>query len=187
MATETRISNEAYERLALSDDDRKWELWNGYPREKPGGTYTQNSVAAEISFRVYSQLDCAAYCMRSNAGRLFLAPATYVVPDVFAFLRSYVTERLRGDDVLEVYERPVPLVVETWSQTYGDAYVVATLATYRERGDAEIWLVHPYDRTLTAWRRRPDGGYEETVFAEGIVHPIALPGVAIDLAALFDF
>lgn len=37
MAIETRISNAAYERLALDDSDRKWELWDGYPREKPGG------------------------------------------------------------------------------------------------------------------------------------------------------
>jgi len=33
--------------------------------------------------------------------------------------------------------------------------------------------------------RRPDGSYEEMVYREGIVHPVALSGVAIDLAALF--
>jgi Uma2 family endonuclease len=187
MATETSIGNAEYERLALSDDDRRWELWDGIPREKPGGTYAQNSIAAELGFLIFSQLDWKAYCGRSNNGRLFLSPATYLVPDFFVFPRSLVTERLRQDDVLEVYAQPVPLVAETWSQLYGDAYVAAKRAVYKQRGDAEIWLIHPYDRTLTAWRRRPDGGYEETVFTQGIVHPIALPSVAIDLALLFDF
>jgi hypothetical protein len=46
--------------------------------------------------------------------------------------------------------------------------------------------VHPYERTLTSWRRQPDGSYAETVHREGIVKPGALPGVAIDLEMLFN-
>jgi hypothetical protein len=38
MAIETRISNEAYERLALAEPDVKWELWDGVRREKPAMT-----------------------------------------------------------------------------------------------------------------------------------------------------
>src|SRR3712207_8267863 len=52
-----------------------------------------------------------------------------------------------------------------------------------ERGDLEIWRIHPYERTLTAWRRQPDGSYGEAVHTLGIIHPVALPNVAIDLAA----
>ena len=59
------------------------------------------------------------------------------------------------------------------------------LAVYQQRGDLEIWSIHPYERMLTAWRRLPDGSYEEAVFSEGVVNPVALPGVGIDLAALF--
>lgn len=133
-----------------------------------------------------SQLDWSVHHVRSNAGRLRLLDATYVVPDVFVFPLSFVTPRLRRDDVLEVYDQPVPLVAEIWSGLSGDAYVEAKLAVYKQRGDLEIWLIHPHERTLVAWRRQPDGSYEETVYREGIVRPIALPGVAIDLAALFD-
>jgi Uma2 family endonuclease len=59
------------------------------------------------------------------------------------------------------------------------------LPIYQQRGDREIWLIHPDERTLTAWRRPPDGSYEETVYREGSVSPVALPGVTIHLAALF--
>ena len=49
----------------------------------------------------------------------------------------------------------------------------------------EIWRLHPYDKTLTTWRRQRDGSYAETVYTGGQVHPVALPGVTIDLDALF--
>jgi hypothetical protein len=57
MAIATRINNEAYERLALDEPDRKWELWDGHPREKPGMTYPHNRVAAELGFTLRLQLE----------------------------------------------------------------------------------------------------------------------------------
>jgi hypothetical protein len=43
-----------------------------------------------------------------------------------------------------------------------------------------------YDHPLTAWRRQPDGSYAELHFDEGgTVQPVALPGVTINLDALF--
>ncbi len=53
------------------------------------------------------------------------------------------------------------------------------------RGDTEIWLIHPYERTLTAWRRQPDGTYAETVYRGGPVQPATLPDVTIGLDTLF--
>ena len=57
---------------------------------------------------------------------------------------------------------------------------------YERRGDLESRRTHPSEGTLIAWRRLPDGSYEKTIHSEGIVHPSALPAVAIDLAVLFD-
>jgi hypothetical protein len=53
------------------------------------------------------------------------------------------------------------------------------------RGDSEIWRLHPIERTLRGWRRRPDGGYDEFTASSGVIEPRALPGVRIDLDALF--
>ena len=85
-----------------------------------------------------------------------------------------------------IFSDPLPLVVEVWSPSTGDYDVDAKLPVYQQRGDLEIWRIHPYERTLTAWRRQPDGSYQETIHREGMVKPAALPGVAIDLGALFD-
>ena len=186
MAIETRIDNEAYERLALEAPDRKWELWDGHLREKPGMTFTHNDVAVELGFLLRMQLDRSEYRVRVDAGRVHRPEATYFIPDVFVFPLAYVTPRLRRDDVLEVYDRPLPLVVEVWSRSTGDYDIAAKLPTYHQRGDEEIWLVHPYERRLTAWRRQSDGAYSETVYRGGVVPVASLPGVAIDLDALLD-
>jgi Uma2 family endonuclease len=183
--TQTRISNEAYERLALSDPDRKWELWDGHLREKPGMTYAHNSLAARLTQMLGSQLDWSEYEVRTDAGHVHRPASTYVIPDVFVFPMSQVTPRLRQQDVLELYDQPLPLVVEVWSRTTGDYDVGEKLDVYKQRGDLEIWYFHPYKQELTAWRCQPDGSYEESVFTAGIINPVALPGVEIDLTALF--
>ena len=87
--------------------------------------------------------------------------------------------------VLEVYAGPLPLVVEVWSPSTGDYDVEEKFPEYQRRGDEEIWCIHPYERTLHDWWRQPDGTYAETVFTGGKVQPVALPGVTVDLDALF--
>ena len=62
--------------------------------------------------------------------------------------------------------------------------MAAKLPIYQQRGDLEIWFYHPYDRTLTARRKQPDGSYSEERYTGGIVPIHSLPGVTIDLDAL---
>jgi Uma2 family endonuclease len=119
MAIDTRISNEAYERLALVEPDRKWELWDGQLREKPGMTHAHNRVSIRLGHLLMLQLDMSEYEVRVDAGRVHRPGATYVIPDVYVFPVSYVTPSLRAGDALEVYERPLPLVVEVWSRSTG--------------------------------------------------------------------
>ena len=184
MAVETRISNAAYERLALAEPDRKWELWDGVPRQKPGMTAAHNYSAFELGYMLRSQRDPSLYQVRVEAGRVRRPESSYFIPDVFVVPTDYVAPlfELR---TLETYDQPLRLVVEVWSPTTGDYDITEKLATYQRRGDDEIWFHHPYERTLVAERRLPDGTYEATVYRGGVVRPAALPGVEIDLAALF--
>jgi Uma2 family endonuclease len=187
MAIETRISGETYERLALAEPDRKWELRDGLLREKPGMTAAHNSLEMLLGYMLMSQLDWSVFQVRVDAGRVRRPEATYFIPDVFVVPTALVAPLLKLQDVLEVYDQPLPLVVEVWSRSTGDYDVEEKLAVYQQRGggDLEIWRIQPYERTLTAWRRLPDGSYDETIHHEGVVRPTALPGVEIDLAALF--
>jgi Uma2 family endonuclease len=181
--TRTRISNEAYERLALSDSDRKWELWDGVLREKPGMSAAHNEVENELGFMLRSQLDRKTYRVRVDSGKARRPSATYFIPDVFVVSTAYVTPLL-DQRVLEVYEQPLPLIVEVWSPTTGDYDIAEKLAVYQQRGDLDIWYMHPNERTLTRWVRQADGSYVESLHREGVIRPVALPGVEIDLTVL---
>jgi Uma2 family endonuclease len=183
--TRTRISGEAYERLALAELDRKWELRNGVLREKPGMTAAHNQLGMQLGYMLMSQLDWAVFQVRVDSGRVRRPHETYFIPDVFVVPAALVAPLLDQQDVLEVYDQPLPLVVEIWSRSTGDYDVEEKLAVYQQRGDLEIWRIHPYERTLTAWRRQPDGAYAETIHRAGVVQPESLPGVAIDLETLF--
>jgi Uma2 family endonuclease len=186
MALDTRISNGVYERLALAQPDRKWELQDGRLREKPAMTFAHNSLEVRLGHLLMSQLDWDVYEARIDAGRVRRPGGTYFIPDLFLLPLAYVTPHLRRDDVLEVYDQPLPLVVEIWSRSTAEYDINEKLRLYQDRGDLEIWRIHPYERTLTAWRRQADGSYEESLVRDGMIEPQALPGVTIDLAALFD-
>jgi Uma2 family endonuclease len=185
MTIDTRISNEAYERLALTDSDHKWELCDGTLREKPLLTTAHNWLAERLGHLLYSQLDWSVYQVRSDKARVRRPRGTYFIPDVLVVPTTAVMSLLDRRDTLEVYDQPLPLVVEVWSPSTGDYDVDTKLPVYQQRGDLEIWSIHPYERTLTAWVRQPDGNFEATVHREGVVRPTALPNVAIDLDELF--
>lgn len=179
------ISAETYERVALEDVDGQWELDCGALRRKPGMTAAHNEVQSRLHIALGTQLDRRRFTVRSNSARLRLPSGAYYIPDVCVIPLALAVAARAQPLRLEAYAEPVPLVVEVWSPSTGEYDVEVKLEGYKQRGDLEIWRLHPYERTLTAWRRQPDGSYSETLFREGIVEPVALPGVRIDLAELF--
>jgi Uma2 family endonuclease len=111
----------------------------------------------------------------------------YRVPDVWVVPIEAVRRRQREHPTrLEIYEEPMPLVVEVWSPSTGDYDVEQKLREYQQRSDFEIWRIHPLEHTLIAWVRQPDGSYVETLHTGGSVWPAYLPGVVIELERLFD-
>ena len=87
---------------------------------KPGMTAAHNQLEMNLGFILMSQLDRSAYSVRIDAGRVHRPGATYYIPDVFVVPMALVTPLLDQQDVLEVYDQPLPLVVEVWSRSTGD-------------------------------------------------------------------
>jgi Uma2 family endonuclease len=114
-----------------------------------------------------------AHLLATYSPRLAIIPVAYQIP--------------HEDDphAIDAYADPLPLVVEVWSPSTGGYDLGTKLRGYQGRGDEEIWYLHPYERTLTVWRRQPDGSYDETVSTGGTVEPATLPGVAVELDELF--
>jgi Uma2 family endonuclease len=173
------VSEKSYREIALGDPGL--ELHRGRLREKPGMSVEHNDVSEIVTTMLRAQLDRNQYRVRENMGRLRRSADTYYVPDIMV-IPAALTRALREQPcALDAYAEPVPLVVEIWSPSTGAYDIREKLAAYQERGDRAIWFIHPYERTLTAWRRQPDGSYIESVFHKGVVLPALLPGVVIDL------
>jgi Uma2 family endonuclease len=67
----------------------------------------------------------------------------FYIPDVVVIPAAY--KRPYEDDprAFNAFAQPLPLVVEVWSPSTGDYDVSTKLRASRERGDAEIWFIHP--------------------------------------------
>jgi Uma2 family endonuclease len=181
------VSDATYEQVALEDPDSHWELHCGQLVEKPPVTAFHADVIDRLYARLRPQLPEADYAIRADTGRLRHGTGSYYQADLCVVPRSLVNRQKRErPQQLEVYDEPLPLVVEVWSPSTGSHDVVDKIPEYQARGDIEIWRLHPFERTLTAWRRRPDGTYTEETHRGGIITPIALPGVSIEVDTLFD-
>jgi Uma2 family endonuclease len=169
----------------LEETDGRCELYNGKLREKPSLSVGHNRVMRRLWSRLIAQLPEDDFDVLLNGGHTGLPNGDAYIPDVavvpIALIRAFDSPRR-----FELYRSPLPLVVEVWSPSTGNYDVDAKLPGYQRRGDAEIWRIHPFERTLMAWRRQPDGRYSESRYTTGVVRPVALPGVAIDLDDLLD-
>jgi Uma2 family endonuclease len=182
------VTYEEYEELALNEPEHFWELHDGRLVRKPDEIMTtaHNRIGDELGYQFHLQLDRSLYQVRTNNARARRRDRSAYIPDLLivpvALVRRNEVERPRR---LEAYEEPLPLVVEIWSPSTGRYDVDDKLPEYQRRGDREIWRIHPLERTLTAWRRQPDGTYVESVYTSGSIEPVALPGVRIDIDRLF--
>jgi Uma2 family endonuclease len=186
MAIVNCISEQEYRELALHDSDRLWELWDGVPREKPLMSMKHDNVSFLLGHLLQSQLDWQAFRVNVNGGKTRRSARTYYIPDVVVIPAAFQLPFEHDPQAFNAFAEPLPLVVEVWSPSTGHYDLATKLRGYRERGDAEIWFIQPYERTLTAWRRQPDGSYAEETHRGGLVSVAALPGVVVDLDALLD-
>lgn len=183
------VSEETYRRVALEDPEGRWELECGRLRQKPAMTTEHGYAERTLIVLLGRQLDLREYTIGGSA-RLrvspHLYPRIYYVPDVCVVPMAMLRRLRERAGTFEVYDDPVPFVAEVWSPSTGDYDIEAKLREYQRRSDAEIWRIHPYERTVTVWRRQPDGTYTETLYRTGTIRPVALPNVTIEVEALFD-
>jgi Uma2 family endonuclease len=184
MAVAQHMSEAAYLEFINSGVEGAWELHDGRLVEKPGMSWKHGGIVTELIATFRQQLDRTEYRVFTEL-RVRWPDATIFLPDFMVVPTSYGKD-IQDLPVLAIFSQPLPLVVEVWSPSTGDYDVNAKLPIYQQRGDQEIWRIHPYEKTLTRWVRQRDGSYQETVHRDGVVSPVALPGVSIDLDALFD-
>ena len=164
----------------------RWELWDGVPVEKPWMSIKHNDVAFYLGLALANQLNRRVYRVNVNGDRARHLAARLLHSGRHRHSRGLPTSLADDPRTLGVYAEPLPLVAEVWSPTTGHYDVGPSSRAIAERGDLEIWFIHPYERTLTAWRRQPEGSYTEELYRSGVVPVASLPGVTIDLDVLLD-
>jgi Uma2 family endonuclease len=184
MVVAQRMSEEAYRRFVLTERDGAWELHDGRLVEKPGVSFEHGEIAMLLGHLLLLQVDRTEYTVVSEL-RVSRPGSTVFMPDLMVVPAAYRREYGGRPGTLAIFPDPVPLVVEVWSASTGGYDLDTKIPVYQQRGDLEIWRIHPYERTLTRWVRQSDGSYREDVFRGGVVALVGLPGVTIDLDVLF--
>jgi Uma2 family endonuclease len=179
-----RLTEQDFEAFLLSGIEGHWELHDGILVEKPPMTWDHQVVMIELAYQLRQQLPKHSYRVQAES-RVRRPEATVLQPDVMVIPEHYGDEFRNQPGKLAIFSRPLPLVAEVWSVSTGEYDVMAKLPIYMQRGDEEIWIIHPYEKTVTSWRRQLDGTYSSSIHQEGVIRPVALPDVVIDVAELF--
>jgi Uma2 family endonuclease len=173
-----------FERWVLDHPGKTWELHRGQIREKPQMVLGHELAQDGLFYQLVAQLDSEEYRIRTGFGRVASSTSFYI-PDLFILPTAHLAAFAGQEATFHAYREPLPLVVEIWSPSTGSYDIDKKLPEYRARGDQEIWRLHPFERTVKAWRRRPDGEYDVVEFTGGIVELHAIPGIRVDLDGLF--
>ena len=178
------VSEATYRQLAVEDRESAWELVCGKLRQKPGMTLRHNSAGRVLAHVLQQQLPIDQFQVGYNSARLRLADGSHYIPDIVVIP---VSAQLPHEDEtgVEAYPEPMPLVVEVWSPSTGNYDAREKLEGYRRRGDAEVWLVDARERTVTAWKRGAEGSYSSRTYRREHLPVSSLPGVIVDMDAVF--
>jgi Uma2 family endonuclease len=129
IAQTEQMSEQAYREFALGDCGGRWELVDGYLREKPGMTVFHGDVMMRLVELLLRQIDRNAYLVRVQHARTRVSSETYV-PDVAVVPTPLVRALRENPNSLDSYADPLPLVVEIWSPSTGDYDIDAKLPGY---------------------------------------------------------
>lgn len=179
------VTEKTFEAVVLEDPEGRWELYRGRLREKPPMSFAHNYASRTLVVQLLRQLDLSCYQVLQNAGHVRTRRGDTFIPDVAIVPVGLMKPFRERPASLEIYDDPLPFIAEIWSPSTGGYDIDTKIPAYRERGDEEIWRLHPFEQTLSIWRRQPDGSYAERRQSTGMVQLHALPDVAIILDELF--
>lgn len=164
----------------LADEDSDWEYLDGrIVMHSPASERHENLfrflltlLSVYLDERPTAMVRGSRYPMRLDAR---WSPE----PDVVVVRRDK-RDRMRPMRL----EGPADLVIEIASESDPGLDVREKLPKYREAGIEEIWLLNPFDRTLTV-ERRESSGYAARTLTTGRVESTVIPGFWLDVSWLW--
>jgi Uma2 family endonuclease len=186
MSTSTRLIN--YEDSLTMPENRFEEIVHGESRIMPPPNERHADLIDELSDILRTQLDRREHRVTSAGAGLGIerVPLTYRIPDLMVFrteARRWDREQKAGNDP---YIWTVPeLIVECLSPSNRKGSIQELLADYARAEVPEIWLLDPKQPQFTSYRFESGVLKPSLAMKSGLVTPMLLPNVAVDLAALW--
>jgi Uma2 family endonuclease len=167
--------------LKLPEAEGIEEVVNGEIRKMPPNKILHADTVENLADLLKASVDRRTIQVRVSTFGLVIRrdPLTTRVPDIAVFVRSNVVEQ-------DGYIHSAPeLVVEVLSPANTRAEREDKLKDYESLGVPEVWVVSPEARSVEVLSLK--GGRLSTIalLREGQLKPAHLPGVAVDVAAIW--
>ena len=186
MSTSTKLIN--YEDSLTMPENRFEEIVHGESRIMPPPNPKHVDLIDELLSILLTQIDRREYRVTSSGAGLGVEriPLTYRIPDLMVF-RADAYRRDRAETAgSDPYIWTVPdLVVECLSPSNRKGSVQQLLADYARIGVPEVWLLDPKLPQFTSYRYESDALKQWLAAENGLVTPLRLPNVTVDLAELW--
>lgn len=170
-----------YEDLCqMPDDGNRYEVIDGELFVSPSPNKKHQRLSPRLYRILYKQ-------EQAGLGEAYYAPVDVrvhlngiVQPDLLFLLR----DRLAIYDPGGIVEGSPDLVVEILTLSNRSVDLSHKARLYAQGGVPEYWVADPDAETLTIFVLR-DGRYQPVPIVNGAVRSVVLPGLAVDVAALF--
>jgi len=181
MATQTRTWTVAeLDELHQDQPGDRHEIIDGDVFVTPSPVPFHQSVSIEFSSELREVV------RRGHLGRIYTAPIDVqfserdrAVPDI-----AFVSRECLGIVGPVRIDGAPDLIVEILSPSTRRRDATTKRALYERYGVREYWLIDPIARTVTVYVLR-GGRYELLPHFDGVLRSVVLPGLAIEVAAVF--
>jgi Uma2 family endonuclease len=167
--------------LKLPEAEGIEEVVNGEIRKMPPNKWNHALAVEQLAQLLRAQVDPQMVLVVTTVFGLVIRqePLTTRVPDLAVFNASGIVEQ-------DGYIHSAPeLIVEVLSPANTRAERAEKLKDYESLGVPEIWVVSPEARTVEVLSLKNGRLSTTALLREGQLNPTHLPGVSVDIAAVW--
>jgi len=186
MGTPTKLIS--YEDSLTMPENRFEEIVHGESRIMPPATSFHAFLLLKLARILEPQLDARDYAVLPTGAGLGIErnPLTYRIPDLSVYRMEALRKGQEFSGEADPYIWAVPeLIVECLSPANRKGAVKELLADYARIEAPEVWLLDPKPPRFSSYHYESGEMRHGQSLASGIVTPLLLPGVAVDVAELW--
>ena len=167
--------------LKLPEAEGSEEVVNGEIRKMPPNKWNHARAVEQLALLLRAQVDPQRIFVVTTVFGLVIRqePLTTRVPDLAVFYANRIVEQ-------DGYIHSAPeLIVEVLSPANTRAERAEKLKDYEIRGVPDVWVVSPEARTVEVLSLKDARFSATALLREGQLKPSQLPGVIIEVAAIW--